>query len=273
MTRSEDEIADEACFGELGAAVKASTPPREIQSATSELARAAAGVLIHRNNVRLAYQRVLQEAFPVVHRLVGDDFFRLLAHEYFNAHPPSSPLVARYGDSLPRFLDGFEPSSRLPYLADMARLEIAWLQSYHAADAKSLDVIDLVRLIDNDANEVRLSLHPSLRLIKSPHPVHAIWLQNRAGESESKAISPQGECVMTVRPEENVLTRTVATAIYIAIDALKGGVTLGGAVECALNAAPSAPVVDVLTEIFAARIVTAVHPIEAAAQHKRERPA
>jgi hypothetical protein len=273
MMRAEDDIADIIAFDELGGAVKKSIPPREIASATTKEARAAAGVLIHRNNVRSAYLRVLQEAFPVVRRLVGDDFFRFLAHEYFNAHPPTTPLVARFGDSLPAFLEEFGPARSLPYLADVARLEIAWLESYHAADASCLNPMDLFRLVDEDANEVQLSLHPSLRLTNSPHPIHAIWLRNKSEGNGSEPVSPHGACVITVRPEAKVLTRTVSTATYFAINAMKDGVTLGAAVERALEAAPNSPLLEVLTEIFVAKIITAVHRVDAGAGHARRRPA
>ena len=35
--------------------------------------------------------------------------------------------------------DEFEPAAHLPYLADVARIERAWTEAYHAAEAHPLD--------------------------------------------------------------------------------------------------------------------------------------
>ena len=36
----------------------------------------------------------------------------------------------------PNFLETFEPAQRAPFLPDVARIEWAWRQAYHAADAR-----------------------------------------------------------------------------------------------------------------------------------------
>lgn len=162
-------------------------------------AKIAAGVAVYRNNVRAAYLRALDNSFPVVARLVGDGFFRFLAHEYFHAHPPRSPLIAQYGDHLPEFLEGFEPASSLPYLAEVARIEIAWRRAYHAADAPSLRPDELFDRIGANPNRARLSLHPSMSLLASKFPIHAIWIHNHKGREGKLQLSAIGERVLIAR--------------------------------------------------------------------------
>ena len=90
---------------------------------------------VYRNNVVAGLIDALAQRFPVVCRLVGDEFFRAMARVYVTARPPTSPLMMLYGETFPDFIDEFAPAAALPYLGDVARLELARGRAYHAADA------------------------------------------------------------------------------------------------------------------------------------------
>lgn len=49
------------------------------------------------------------------------------------------PSLALYGAGFADFVEDFEPAASVVYLADVARLERARLESLHAADAQVLD--------------------------------------------------------------------------------------------------------------------------------------
>lgn len=119
----------------------------------------------------------LAKTFPVVRRLVGDDFFAAMAARYIFQSPPRSPVLAAYGAELADFIAAFEPAANLPFLADVARLEHARVQAWHAADH------DLPKSEGADAVAAilprRIALHPSATLIASVHPIEAIWRANQ----------------------------------------------------------------------------------------------
>jgi hypothetical protein len=136
---------------------------------------------VYRNNYLIMLGTALRTTFPAVERLVGDEFFAALACAFAERHPPRSPIIARYGDAFPGFLEQFAALADFPYLADVARLEYARVQAYHAADAGGFDLDDdgaVMAALDRPA-----VLHPSVSVIASAYPVYSIWLaQVGAGE-------------------------------------------------------------------------------------------
>lgn len=261
MLQSEDEEVARV-YGGFSRALQSVSGVGALAPLKGSEARGGAGVAVYRNNVRAAYLRVLQDAFPVVARLVGDGFFRFLAHEYFHAHPPRSRLVARYGDKLPEFLDHFEPANSLPYLSDVARLEIAWLKAYHAADAVPLRPDELFDLVGGNPDRARFTLHPSTALLASAHPIHTIWRHNREKKVEPLRPPPGGERVLVVRPEGEVTVEPVDQATFLVIEALAGGARLGAAIEAAPERHQGAAIEEIVHFVVTSGIVTAATVVD-----------
>ena len=114
---------------DLAAALLA--PERAAPAGLAPQARLA----VYRNNVVVSLTDALAAAYPAVLSLVGERFFKAAAGVYVRAEPPRSPVLITYGQSFAQFLEGFAPAAKLPFLADVARLERLWLEAYHAADA------------------------------------------------------------------------------------------------------------------------------------------
>ncbi|MBA4044441.1 MAG: DUF2063 domain-containing protein [Erythrobacter sp.] len=129
---------------------------------------------VYRNNYRITLHNALRTTFTVIERLVGADFFAALANAFVERHPPHSPIMSQYGDAFPAFLDDFAPLSEFPYLADVARVEYARVQAYHAADGARYELRDATAA--TAAFDRPSALHPSVHIIASAFPVHTIWL-------------------------------------------------------------------------------------------------
>src|ERR1700740_3699263 len=93
---------------------------------------------VYRNNVTVSLIDALAAVYPAVQRITGVDFFRAMARFHVRATPPTSPLLFEYGRDFPAFIESYEHAQAMPWLADTARLERAWLDAYHAEDAASL---------------------------------------------------------------------------------------------------------------------------------------
>lgn len=193
---------------------------------------------VYRNNVHANLIEVLQGRFPVVMRLVGPEFFRAMARDFLQAHPPVSPVLMFWGSAFAGFLESYGPVGDLPYLPDMARLEWAWSEAYHAADARPLDAGALATVAPQDAEGLVLDMHPALRLVRSSYPILTIWDANHAQGEVPVDLGQGPEDVLVVRPELRVELRALPPGGAAFIAKLAQGATLGAAAAKAGEAAP-----------------------------------
>lgn len=186
---------------------------------------------VYRNNVTVGLTEALRQSFPALRKLVGEEFFTAMAQEHLRAHPPASPMMMFYGEAMPGFLEAFAPVAHLPYLADVARLELALRQSYHAADVAPVEGTVLQALPPDRLLAARLTLAPALRLVRSRWPIHAIWAANLRGGLPPDLARPEN-VLITRRdfdPEPAVLPSGAAKFLQSLLD----GVTIGAACDMA----------------------------------------
>lgn len=152
---------------------------------------------VYRNNVVVSLTQALADTFPVVQRLVGDEFFAAMAGAYLREQPPRSPLLAHWGDGFADWLAAFAPARALPYLPDMARLERARVLAWHAADATPLTADELRAMLAQTEllPGARLALHPSCRVLRSPWDVQALWSAHQR-EDDWPALDIDRPCAM-----------------------------------------------------------------------------
>ena len=154
---------------------------------------------VYRNNVASSLTDALEVGFPAIAKLIGKRNFRAVMGVFLRQHPPDVPMIAQYGGALPGFLAEFAPLAHLGYLADVARLEQALRDSYHAADCDAIDPALLQSTPPDALSAARIALAPALRTIRSPWPVHAIWTY----AMQEGAPQPTGAAqdVIVTRPE------------------------------------------------------------------------
>lgn len=194
---------------------------------------------IYRNNVHASLIEALLAAFPVGARLVGEEFFRAMAREFLRQHLPQGAALHDYGAQLPGFIRGFAPAASLPYLADVAELEHAWWQAYGAADAPALTLAGLEGLQAAQLLAARVRMHPAMRLLQSPHPVHAIWALHQGSDEPAPVAHWEAQCVLLTRAEASVEVRCIGPAQHGFLHALAQGQSLEDAASMALGTDPA----------------------------------
>ncbi|WP_431299083.1 DNA-binding domain-containing protein [Tabrizicola sp. BL-A-41-H6] len=235
------------------ALIDGALPPSVTAQVPDEAARRFA---VYRNNVSAGLAAALSRRFPVIERLVGPEFFRAMGQIYLEAHRPKSPVLLEWGDTFPGFLADFPPLAAYPYMADVARIEVARGWAYHAGDASPIAPDRLIAAA-SDPGTARLGLHPSVQVLPSSHPAVSIWAANQPG-TKTNVVSADG-------PEIALILRDARFEVPVAvlgagdaelISALQDGQTLMAAAErAALTEADHDPQ-TILVRLMQAGVIT-----------------
>ncbi len=194
---------------------------------------------VYRNNVAVSLVDALADTFPVVQALVGVEFFRAMARIFALTQPPRSPVLACYGQGFAAFIESFPPAAALPYLADMARLEMARVLSFHAADADSVTAEEIQHYVAQPdlLPDLRIGLHPALFQRASSSAVASLWAAHQDERLSVAAVDlDQPEHVLLMRHELAVELHLITAAEHLFIRQLVDGATLGQAAQAALEA-------------------------------------
>jgi hypothetical protein len=212
---------------------------------------------VYRNNVVAGLIEALAAAYPAVCTLVGRRFFDGMAGAFVRRQPPRSPVLIGYGERFPAFVGAFEPVQRVPFLADVALLERAWLEAYHAAEAAPLSIDAMAALPETALAATVLRLHPSARLLRSRWPVASLWAANTGRASHASVDLDRAEQVLVIRPDDTVQVHVLSAATAELLAALVAGRPLGAAAAAWRGDAAAIDLGAVLGQLFALGAVTA----------------
>jgi hypothetical protein len=184
---------------------------------------------VYRNNVVHGLTQAMGSVFPAVKAHCGEARFNDAARLHLAQEPPHSRLVFELGQGFAGFLDAFPPArAQMPWLADLARLERAWLDAWHAADAAPLEGASFAAVPADALHAARFVAHPAARVVASRFAIHALFESGRAGTAfEGDHDTPQ-PCLVT-RPQLSVEVRLLDGAGAAFFQAILEGQTLGGA--------------------------------------------
>ena len=219
---------------------------------------------VYRNNVYASLIDALKHAFPAVERLVGPDFFKSAARVFLEDGMPTQPTLIGFGEGFPEFLEQFEPARSLPYLADVARLELVWLRSYHASDAEPLAKGALSDIDAVEADDFLIEMHPAMQLLSSPFAVDQIWRTNRE-DAEVKPIDlgPGATHLLVFRPQAEVFLATLTVDEFEFLASLQWGGSLSAAAGAAAVRSPSFHLVTALAAAFDCGLIAGIKAVDA----------
>ena len=136
---------------------------------------AATRVGIYTEAYRLRLIECLQENYPALHTLLGDEQFDELGRTYISAHRSHHFSIRWYGDRLDEFLGKTAPWKSHEALAEMAGFEWRLRGAFDAADQPSIGLEALEAIAPQRWPEMVFNFHPSLRRLDLRCNVAAFW--------------------------------------------------------------------------------------------------
>ena len=212
---------------------------------------------VYRNNVTASLIEALVAIYPAVQRITGVEFFRAMARSHIRATPPTSPLLFEYGRDFPAFIETYEYACAMPWLTDTARIERAWLDAYHAADAEPLSAVALGSFPQERLAELRFVVHPATRIVRSRFSAVTIFAANRDDATAGRIDASVPEDALITRPDLDVVVRQLPAGSAVFLASLIAGQLLGEAAALALDASPTFDIASAIAGMMEAGAFTA----------------
>jgi hypothetical protein len=181
------------------------------------LERVLLGLKAHANTINHARLIALEESFPLTRKALGDDAFNRLSREFVENAEARACDNNAIGRPFPGFL---RKSGAGPAICDLAAIEWAWLESYHAADAEALGLADIAGLDEARLLALPICAHPAARrtLLSAP-------LSDQLADLAALIHNPAA--VLSVRPEAEVRLVPLDTATSSLFAEVKKTTTIG----------------------------------------------
>lgn len=181
---------------------------------------------IYRNAYRTRLIESLDDTYPVLHQILGDETFEGLGHLFVAEHPSEHRSIRWYGRELADFLSFCAPFNKQPILAEVARFEWMLSEVFDSADATPLDRTSLVCVDAAAWATLTFRFHPSLRRTTFGWNTVAAW---KAMSAEADPPAPERsaepvEWLLWRRNLENYF-RSIDAAESAALDAAARGET------------------------------------------------
>lgn len=142
-----------------------------------------------------AYRSRLEEALACDYErlriLLGDEAFHDLCLAYIDAHPSRFFSLRWFGGQFPVFLGYDEKTGRHDWQAEMAQLELAFVNAFDAADTRLATEADAAQLAWQAWPSLKIDFHPSVQVFHMWWNTLDRWRAARDGEAAQEPIRLQ----------------------------------------------------------------------------------
>jgi hypothetical protein len=210
----------------------AATAPAALTLFKGDPLSVARRLALYRGALDANRKKALAGAYPVLHALVGEDFFSALSDAYGAAHPSTSGDLNRFGAAFEEFLQHFPHVAAYSYFPAMARLEWQLHRVHHAPESPALDAASIAALSMQALESAQLHLRPVSRLFHAPTAVVSLW---QAHQQDALVPFPDAidrpEWAVVVRPQWRPLVLALPAAAHAVLEAVARGDCLGDALD------------------------------------------
>lgn len=205
---------------------------------TTDWFRPQQNMRIYRNNVTTTLVNTLLNTYPLVMRLVGEDFFRITAKEYIKHYPSCSSNLHAYGQYFSDFLATYPPVKSLTYLAEIADFEWRCHLLQFAADHTFFDIKRLEMITPEQYDHLHFMLHPASHIMQFHYPLLRIIDLCKGETDETIDITAGGIHLLIIRRDYEIKLAPLTKAEYTFLTSLEEGLCLSDALNVTLAIDP-----------------------------------
>ncbi len=179
---------------------------------------------IYRHAYRTRLTEALDDLYPILHQILGDETFASMAEIFIETHPSIHRSIRWYGRELADFLAEQPPFAEQPVFGEIARFEWTLSEVFDAPDAAPLDRTALASLDPGVWAALKFRFHPSIRRLAFFWNTVAVW-QSMSGDEEPPAPEPAPAPVAWILWRQNFKNyfRSLDAAEAAALDAAIAG--------------------------------------------------
>ena len=192
-------------------------------------------IRIYQYNVQAHLLQALRQTYPLVVKLVGDDFFRMTAKEYIKHYPSRSGDLHDYGQYFSDFLAEFQPVKDLIYLAEVAQLEWTCHALLIAGTHAPFDSALLNRVAPEHYDQIHFLLHPASYVKKFYYPLLRIIDLCKGDMDDTIDLGEGGVYLLMIRKELDINLISLSESEFTFLAALQENLSLAAALEAALQ--------------------------------------
>ncbi|HXI04415.1 MAG TPA: DNA-binding domain-containing protein [Candidatus Saccharimonadales bacterium] len=214
----------------------------------------------------------IENDYPAVARVLGEDAFGSLCRRYLRSHPPFSPDIGRAGEKLPAFLVSDPLSEALPFLPDLARFESRLAEAIVAEDPRPARWEELQALGADALPDLELAPASGVSVLRSEWPVAEIRaLKDVPDEEISLEVAGRPSTLLIFRDGLDVSWKEVSAEEAAFVESLEGGSTLSRLADSGRFGEPerAAPI---LVSLLRSAIESSILSIGARTARTREHP-
>lgn len=216
---------------------------------------------IYRNTVFKGLGEAVMAAFPTVGACLPPQDFAALALDFARSQPPSSPILASYGEGFADWLDAGPTGQAQPYLSGLARLDRLWTEAHLAPDQHTATPDMLASWTPNAYADWRPGLIASARLAAFDHSLPSLWSQLRSldpnAPPDALTLAPSPEAILIWRPEAAVEWRVLTPSAYAFLRAIQARLSLPEAAATAAEHDPDADIAALFSDNLLSRVLRA----------------
>ncbi|MBT7768317.1 MAG: DUF2063 domain-containing protein [Bdellovibrionales bacterium] len=220
------------------AIVAADEEPRLLKEIipAGKLADGSAALAVHRDGYYARLTEALGETFEGCWYLLGDEDFFTLCREYIDTHRSTCYSLSDYGEEMPSFIASHPNYQDTPYLKDLARLDLAFMETFHAAPHIPLSINAITQLGIEQLEKSKIVFGPAINLLVLDYSVLTLW-QSRTLEqvTNSNLLSPveQATHLMMYKIEQQTYIQPISKEQSSTLSLLILGQEVGAVVELA----------------------------------------